>query len=55
MRKFKLVEFQFDPEIEQTARRLRREQRNLKAVVAMDDVQNLGNLEPHGPIQPINV
>ena len=55
MRKFKLVEFQFDLEIERTVRRLRRGQRNSKAIVAMDDVQNLGNLEPHGPIQLINV
>ena len=46
MRKYKLVEFQFDPEIKRTARRLRKKQRNSKIVVAMDDLQDMGNLEP---------
>ena len=53
--KYKLVEFQFAPEIERTARRLGKEQRNSKVVVAMDDLQNLGNLDSHRPIQPVNV
>ena len=55
MHKYKLVEFQIDPEIERTARRLRREQRNSKAAIAMDDLQDLRNLDPHGPIQTVNV
>ena len=55
MGKYKLVEFQFDWEIEKTARRLRREQRNSKTAIVMNDLQNLGNLDPHGPIQPVNV
>ena len=40
MRKYRLVEFQFDLEIERTARRLRREHWELQAVVAMDDLQD---------------
>ena len=54
MRKYRLVEFQLDPEIERTARRLRREQRNSKVAVTMNNLQDLGNLDPHGPIQPVN-
>ena len=46
MRKYKLVEFNFDPESERTARRLRKEQRNLRAAVVMDDLQEMGNLNP---------
>ena len=38
MRKYNLVEFQFDQDIERTVRRLRKEQRNSKAAVAMDDL-----------------
>ena len=53
MRKYKLVEFQFDPEIERAARRLRKELRNLK-VVDMDDLQDMGNLNPHGVIEKLN-
>ena len=55
MRKYKSVDFQFDPEIERTARRLRREHRELQAAVAMDDLQDMGNLNPLGEIQPVNV
>ena len=53
-RKYKPVEFQFDPEIRRTARSLRREQRNSKAAVAMHDLQDMRNLNPHGEIQPVN-
>ncbi|KAH9734620.1 hypothetical protein KPL71_017429 [Citrus sinensis] len=55
MRKYRLVKFQFDPEIERTARRLRKEQRNSKTTTEMDNLQDLGNLDPHGPLQPVNV
>ena len=55
MRKYRFVEFQFDPEIERIVRRLRREQRNSKTALEMDNLQHLGNLDPHGPLQPINV
>ncbi|KAH9658917.1 hypothetical protein KPL70_023668 [Citrus sinensis] len=55
MRKYKSVEFQFHPEIERTARRLRREHRELQAAVAMDDLQDLRNLNHREEIQPVNV
>ncbi|KAH9667508.1 hypothetical protein KPL70_021064 [Citrus sinensis] len=55
MRKYKYVEFQFDPEIEGTARRLRKERRELQAVVAMDDLQDMRNLNPREEVQPVNV
>ena len=54
MRKYKYVEFQFDLEIERIARRLRKEQRNLKVVIVMDNFQNMGNLNFRGEIQPVN-
>ncbi|KAH9658480.1 hypothetical protein KPL70_023512 [Citrus sinensis] len=55
MRKYKSVDFQFDPEIERTARRLRREHRELQVAVAMDDLQDLRNLNRREGIQPVNV
>ena len=55
MRKYRLVEFQFDLEIEKTVRRLRKEQRNSKTATEMDNLQDLGNLDPHGPLEPVNV
>ena len=55
MCKYKSVEFQFDPKIETTARRLRREHRELQAAVAMDDLQDLRNLNRREGIQPVNV
>ena len=54
MHKDRFVVFQFDPEIERTVRRLRREQRNSKTVSEMDNLRDVGNLDPHGPLQPIN-
>ena len=54
MRKYKPVEFQFDLEIERTVRRLRKKQRNSKIAVAMDDLQDMGNLNPRGEIQLVN-
>ncbi|KAH9656597.1 hypothetical protein KPL70_022740 [Citrus sinensis] len=53
MHKYKSVEFQFDPEIERTARRLRREHQELQVVVTMDDLQDMRNLNPRGGIQPV--
>ena len=50
MRKYKLIEFKFDPKIERIAQRLKREQRNSKIAIAMDDLEDLGNLDPRGPI-----
>ena len=47
MRKYKPVEFQFDSEIERTARRLKKKQRYLKTDAAMNDMQDMGNLDPH--------
>ncbi|KAH9722903.1 hypothetical protein KPL70_006892 [Citrus sinensis] len=55
MRKDRSVVFQFDPEIERTIRRLRREQRNSKTVSGMNNLQDEGNLNPHGPLQPANI
>ncbi|KAH9743537.1 hypothetical protein KPL70_003340 [Citrus sinensis] len=49
------VVFLFDPEIEMTVRRLRREQRNSKTVSGMNNLQDEGNLNPHGPLQPVNI
>ena len=54
MRKYKPVEFYFDLEIKRTVRRLRKEHRNLKVVVNMDDLQHMGNLNPHGVVEPLN-
>ncbi|KAL9411530.1 hypothetical protein AB3S75_045182 [Citrus x aurantiifolia] len=54
MHKYKYVEFQLDPEIERTARRLRREHRELQAAVAIDDLQDLRNLNRREGIQPVN-
>ena len=51
MRKYKSVEFQFDPEIERTGRRLRREHQKLQATVAMDDLQDLRNSNHREGIQ----
>ena len=55
MRKYKSVNFQFDPEIKRTARRLRREHQELQAAVAMDDLQDLRNLNRREEIQLVNV
>ena len=54
MHKYKPVEFQFDPKVERTARRLRKEQQNLKAAVIMDDSQDIGNLNSRGEMQLVN-
>ena len=53
MRKYKPVEFYFDLEIKRTVRRLRKEHQNLK-VVNIDDLQDMGNLNPHGVVEPLN-
>ena len=55
MRKYKSIEFQFDPEIKRTIRRLRREHRELQAAVVMNDLQDLRNLNRREEIQPVNV
>ena len=55
IRKHRIVEFQFDHEIERTARRLRKEQINLKTASKMDILQDLGNLDPHELLQHVNV
>lgn len=55
MCKDRFVKFQFDLEIERTVRRLRREQRNSKTASEMDNLQDVGNLDPHGPLQPVNL
>ena len=55
MRKDRSVVFQFNPEIERTVRRLQREQRNLKTILGTDNLQDVGNLDPHGPLQPVNI
>ena len=55
MRKDKSIVFQFDSEIERTVRRLRREQRNLKTISDIDNLQVEGNLNPNGPLQPANI
>ena len=35
--------------------RLRKEQRNSKTVADMDNLYDLGNLDSHVPLQPVNV
>ncbi|KAH9781214.1 hypothetical protein KPL71_008370 [Citrus sinensis] len=55
VRNDRYVAFQFDPEIERTVRRLQREQRNSNTVSSMNNLQDAGNLNPHGPLQPINI
>ena len=55
MHKYKYIEFQFDPKIERTARRLKGEHRELQATVAMDNLQDMRNLNPRGEIQLVNV
>ena len=54
MRKYKLIEFQFDPEMERATWRLRKEQKDLKVAITMDDLQDMGNLNPRGEIQLVN-
>ncbi|KAH9735234.1 hypothetical protein KPL71_017676 [Citrus sinensis] len=44
-----------DPEIERTVRRLRREQRNSEIASSMNNLQDAQNLNPHGPLQPVNI
>ena len=46
MRKYKPIKYPFDPEIERTTRRLWKENRNLRVVANIDDLQNMGNLNP---------
>ncbi|KAH9792219.1 hypothetical protein KPL71_004032 [Citrus sinensis] len=55
MRKDRSVAFQFDPEIERTVRRLRREHRNSEINSSMNNLQDAQNLNPHGPLQPVNI
>ncbi|KAH9779814.1 hypothetical protein KPL71_007852 [Citrus sinensis] len=55
MRKDRSVAFNFDPEIERTIRRLRREQRNSEIASSMNNLQDTWNLNPHGPLQPVNI
>ena len=55
MRKDISVAFQFDPEIERTVRKLRREQRNSEIASSMNNLQDAQNLNPHGPLQPVNI
>ena len=54
LHKYKPVEFQFNLEIERIVRRLRKKNRNLRVAVDMNDLQDTGNLNPHGERQPIN-
>ena len=54
MHKYKLVEFQFDLEIERTIRRLRKENRNLRSAAIIDDLQDTQNLNPQREIKPVN-
>ena len=46
MCKYKLVEFHLDPKIERNVRRFRKGHKNSKVVVAMNDLQDMGNLNP---------
>ncbi|KAH9753175.1 Endonuclease [Citrus sinensis] len=39
----------------QTVRILRREQRNSEIASSMNNLQDAGNLNPHGPLQPVNI
>ena len=55
MHKYKLVEFQFDPKIGRTTRRLKKEDWGIGSVAKMTGIQNMGDLNPYGGINPINV
>ena len=55
MHKDRSVVFQFYLEIEMTVRRLRREQKNSKIISDMDNLQDVRNLDRHGPLQPVNI
>ena len=55
MRKEGFVVFQFDPEIERIVKRLRREQMNSKTISGMNNLQDVRSLDPHEPLQPVNV
>ena len=55
MRKDRSVVFQFDSEIERTVRILRREQKNSEIDSSMNNLQDAGNLNPHGLLQPVNI
>ena len=54
MHKCRPIKFWFDPEIKGSARRLRKEHRGLGSTTNMVDMQNLGDLNPHGGKNPIN-
>ena len=54
MHKYKPVEFQFDSKIKRSARRLRREHKKLKAIVDMDNLYDIGILNPRGEIELLN-
>ena len=54
MRKYKPIEFYFDLKSKITTMRLRKEQRDSKVAVAMDDLQDIGNLNPRGEIKLVN-
>ena len=55
MHKYKSVDLPFDPKIERTARRLRREHQELQAAVIIDEFQDLRNLNCREEIQPVHV
>ena len=55
MRKDGSVVFQFDTEIKRTVRKLRKEKRNTKIASSMNNLQDAQNLNPHGPLQPVNI
>lgn len=55
MHKYKLVEFQFDPKIGRTTRRLKKEHWGIGSIADMIGIQNVGDLNPYGGINPINV
>lgn len=55
MRKDSSVVFQFDPEIERTIMRLRGEQKNSEIASSMNNLQDAGNLNPYGCLQPVNI
>lgn len=46
MRKYKPVEFQFDPKIKRITRRLRKEYRGLKSVAGVVNLETMGDSNP---------
>lgn len=48
------MKFQFDPEIERTARRIRKEHRGLRSIANIVDLEKIKDLNSQGRIDLVN-